>query len=71
MKSLHSWQKMGITERKMMLQSLAFYDSTGLRNRRVFTICWNYRLKRQIKIGEQPALMYMDLGKFKEVDDFR
>jgi diguanylate cyclase (GGDEF)-like protein/PAS domain S-box-containing protein len=62
-----------ITDRKRIeteLENLAFYDSlTGLRNRRGFHDLMELSIETANKQGEQLALLYMDLDKFKEVND--
>jgi diguanylate cyclase (GGDEF)-like protein/PAS domain S-box-containing protein len=62
-----------ITDRKKIeteLENLAFYDSlTGLRNRRGFYDLMERSIENANKKGEQLALLYMDLDKFKEVND--
>jgi diguanylate cyclase (GGDEF)-like protein/PAS domain S-box-containing protein len=62
-----------ITDRKKIeteLENLAFYDSlTGLRNRRSFHDVLELSLETANKKGEQLALLFMDLDKFKEVND--
>lgn len=62
-----------ITDRKMSeteLENLAFYDSlTGLRNRRSFHDLLEKSIETASKKGEQLALLYIDLDKFKEVND--
>jgi diguanylate cyclase (GGDEF)-like protein/PAS domain S-box-containing protein len=62
-----------ITDRKNIekeLENLAFYDSlTGLRNRRSFHDLLELSIETANKKGEQLALLYMDLDKFKEVND--
>jgi diguanylate cyclase (GGDEF)-like protein/PAS domain S-box-containing protein len=62
-----------ITERKMYelrLESMAFHDPlTGLKNRRGFTEIMDQSLANASRNKEQLALMYMDLDKFKEVND--
>ena len=62
-----------ITDRKKIateLGNLAFYDSlTGLRNRRGFHDLLELSIETANKKGEQLALLYMDLDKFKEVND--
>lgn len=62
-----------VTDRKKIeteLKNLAFYDSlTGLRNRRSFHDLLDLTIETADKNGEQLALLYMDLDKFKEVND--
>lgn len=62
-----------ITDRKKFeteLENLAFYDSlTGLRNRRSFHDLLELSIETANKKGEKLALLYMDLDKFKEVND--
>lgn len=62
-----------ITDRKIVeteLENLAFYDSlTGLRNRRSFHDLLELSIETADKNGQQLALLYMDLDKFKEVND--
>jgi diguanylate cyclase (GGDEF)-like protein/PAS domain S-box-containing protein len=62
-----------ITDRKMIeteLENLAYYDSlTGLRNRRSFHDLLERSIETANKKGEQLALLYIDLDKFKEVND--
>lgn len=62
-----------ITDRKMIeteLKNLAFYDSlTGLRNRRSFHDLLKLSIEAANEKGEQLALLYIDLDKFKEVND--
>ncbi|MEY2194704.1 diguanylate cyclase [Neobacillus sp. BF23-41] len=62
-----------ITDRKMIeseLENLAYYDSlTGLRNRRSFHDLLELSIETANKKGEQFAILYMDLDKFKEVND--
>jgi diguanylate cyclase (GGDEF)-like protein/PAS domain S-box-containing protein len=62
-----------ITDRKKIeteLENLAFYDSlTGLRNRRSLHDLLELSIETANKKGEQLALLYMDLDKFKEVND--
>ncbi|MEH7252683.1 diguanylate cyclase [Neobacillus niacini] len=62
-----------ITDRKIVeteLKNLAFYDSlTGIRNRRSFYNLLDLSIETADKNGEQLALLYMDLDKFKEVND--
>jgi diguanylate cyclase (GGDEF)-like protein/PAS domain S-box-containing protein len=62
-----------ITDRKKTeteLENLAFYDSlTGLRNRRSFHDLLEQSIETANKKGEQLALLYMDLDKFKQVND--
>ncbi len=62
-----------ITEKKkyeLQLESMAFHDPlTGLKNRRGFTEIMEQSISVASNNGEQLALMYMDLDKFKEVND--
>jgi PAS domain S-box-containing protein len=62
-----------ITDRKKIeteLENLAYYDSlTGLRNRRSFHDVLELSIETANKKGERLALFYMDLDKFKEVND--
>lgn len=62
-----------ITDRKKIvteLENLAFYDSlTGLRNRRSFHDLLELSIKTADKNEQQLALLYIDLDKFKEVND--
>ncbi|MEH7386061.1 diguanylate cyclase [Bacillus sp. JJ1521] len=62
-----------ITERKkyeLQLESMAFHDPlTGLKNRRGFIEIMEQSIAVASKTGEKLALMYMDLDKFKGVND--
>lgn len=62
-----------ITDRKKIeteLENLAFYDSlTGLRNRRSFHDLLELSIKTADNNEQQLALLYIDLDKFKEVND--
>lgn len=62
-----------ITNRKMIeteLKNMAFYDSlTGLRNRRSFHDLLEQSIETANKKGQQLGLLYLDLDKFKEVND--
>lgn len=62
-----------ITEKKMYelkLESMAFHDPlTGLKNRRGFTEIMDQAIANANRNKEQFALMYMDLDKFKGVND--
>lgn len=62
-----------ITDRKKVeteLENLAFFDSlTGLKNRRGFHDLLERSIETANKKGEQLALLYIDLDKFKEVND--
>lgn len=62
-----------ISDRKkyeMELEYLAYHDPlTGLKNRRSFIEYTERSIQEAIDSGEQLALMYIDLDKFKEVND--
>ncbi|WP_316572604.1 diguanylate cyclase domain-containing protein [Neobacillus sp. YIM B06451] len=52
------------------LENLAYYDSlTGLRNRRSFMEILEQGILSASKIKEQLALFYLDIDKFKEIND--
>ncbi|RDU37707.1 hypothetical protein DRW41_07680 [Neobacillus piezotolerans] len=52
------------------LENLAYYDSlTGLRNRRSFMEILEQGILSASKIKEQLALFYVDIDKFKEIND--
>ncbi|EPZ53107.1 GGDEF domain-containing protein, partial [Alicyclobacillus acidoterrestris] len=62
-----------ITERKMYekrLEHLAFHDSlTGLPNRRMFRDRFRQALEEADRHGRKMAVMYMDIDKFKSIND--
>lgn len=62
-----------ITERKMYeekLTHLAFHDTlTGLPNRRLFTDRLEQSIKEAERYGRNMAVMYMDMDKFKHIND--
>ncbi|SLL31529.1 PAS/PAC sensor-containing diguanylate cyclase [Mycobacteroides abscessus subsp. abscessus] len=62
-----------ITERKMLeekLSNMAFYDSlTGIPNRRLFQEKLKQTIKEAARYKRKFALLYMDIDKFKEIND--
>ncbi|WP_423801784.1 diguanylate cyclase domain-containing protein [Neobacillus sp. SAB-20_R2A] len=62
-----------ITDRKIYeieLENMAYHDPlTGLKNRRSFTQLLERSIESASEKGEQLALLYMDLDKFKEIND--
>jgi diguanylate cyclase (GGDEF)-like protein/PAS domain S-box-containing protein len=62
-----------LTERKMAEEkiiSLAFYDTlTGLPNRRLLLDRLNYALASGLRTGKNGALLFIDLDKFKTLND--
>lgn len=55
---------------EMQLEKLAYHDPlTGLKNRRSFNDILEKTIESTRFTGEQHALMYLDLDKFKEVND--
>ncbi len=62
-----------ITEQKQLhqrMERLAFYDSlTGLANRRLFRDRLRQALKESRRAGNSLALMFLDLDKFKRIND--
>jgi len=62
-----------ITEQQIdavRIEQLAFHDSlTGLPNRTMFADCLDRALSRSDHFGEPLTLVYMDLDRFKEIND--
>lgn len=62
-----------ITERKMLeekLSNMAFYDSlTGIPNRRLFQEKLIQTIKEADRYNRKFALLYMDIDKFKQIND--
>ncbi|MBM4764607.1 diguanylate cyclase [Bacillus sp. B15-48] len=57
-------------EYELKLENLAFHDPlTGLKNRRGFYDILNKTMESALQTGEILAFMYLDLDKFKEIND--
>ena len=62
------WQERESAEGK--LNKLAYYDTlTGLNNRSMLMKMLNVNIKKSVKEGTQGALLYLDLDRFKTIND--
>ena len=62
------WQERESAEGK--LNKLAYYDTlTGLNNRSMLMKMLNVNIKKSLKEGTQGALLYLDLDRFKTIND--